>query len=70
MGRKRAIEELTRIYEATHPVVDEEATPTRERVWSTISEFTDKPRRAIIPKKRNSLNESFIIENHFRPCTA
>lgn len=45
MGRKRAIDELTRIYEATHPIIDATTTPTRERVWSTISECADKPRK-------------------------
>jgi hypothetical protein len=45
MGRKRAVEELTRIYEATHPIVDEATTPTRASIWTAISEFADKPRK-------------------------
>jgi hypothetical protein len=53
MGRKRAIEELTRIYEATHPVIDETATPTRERIWPVISEYTERqPKKPTLSRKR------------------
>jgi hypothetical protein len=56
MGRKCAIEELTRIYEATHPVIDETATPTRERIWPVISEYTEQqPKKPTLSRKRPGL---------------
>lgn len=54
MGRKNAIDVLTRIYETTHPIIDDPtSTPTRERIWPTISEFAEKPKKKpTVAKKR------------------
>jgi hypothetical protein len=53
MGRKPAIETLTRIYETTHPIIDEATTPTRGRIWSTISEYVEKPiKKPAVSRKR------------------
>jgi hypothetical protein len=61
MGRKRAIAQLTKIYETTHPLVDEAKTPTRERVWETISALDKaKPRKrpaAVQPSDPNAAKQ-------------
>ncbi|KAI6221376.1 hypothetical protein M3Y99_01554100 [Aphelenchoides fujianensis] len=43
MGRKRAIAQLTKIYEATHPVVeDPDRTPSRHRIYSQIRKLDEE----------------------------
>ncbi|KAI6181917.1 Structure-specific endonuclease subunit SLX4 [Aphelenchoides besseyi] len=42
MGRKRAIEMLTKIYEATHPIVNGAQTPTRHEVYNHIRKLDEK----------------------------
>ncbi|KAI6197576.1 hypothetical protein M3Y94_01240800 [Aphelenchoides besseyi] len=42
MGRKRAIEMLTKIYESTHPIVNGSQTPTRHEVYNHIRKLNEK----------------------------
>lgn len=55
MGRKRAIAQLTKIYEATHPVVeDPDRTPSRHRIYSQIRKLDEdngNKRKAAKPRK-------------------
>lgn len=71
MGRKRAIEELTKIYESTHPLVDGSTTPTRDRVWPSVSNYVEKQpkKNPAVSRKRRSLNtlQSYWF---FRPSSA